>query len=175
MKDLPAIAALYTEVDNFLDGLRDAASRAPGDTIEQKLRINDQAYFVLAWGQLEGAIDDACRRAIEKGRSHRDWRQQRSWSLYNPQDRRLSGLRFEDRTAFVRDTEGREYALAMQHYNIRNQIAHGTLLPQRIDVTAVAEQFFVIQAADDLIGLCEALDTRSHTSFQLAKSASARP
>ena len=50
MKDLPAIAALYTEVDNFLDGLRDAASRAPGDTIEQKLRINDQAYFVLAFG-----------------------------------------------------------------------------------------------------------------------------
>ena len=75
----------------------------------------------------------------------------------------------------VLDTEGREYALAMQHYNIRNQIAHGTLLPQRIDVTAVAEQFFVIQAADDLIGPCEALDTRSHTSFQLAKSASARP
>ena len=63
MKDLPAIAALYTEVDNFLKGLRDPASRTPGDTIEQKLRINDQAYFVLAWGQLESAIDDACRRA----------------------------------------------------------------------------------------------------------------
>ncbi len=149
MKDLPAIAALYAEVDNFLDSLRDPASRSPGDTIQQKLRINDQAYFVLAWGQLESAIDDACRRAIDKGRSHRDWRQRRSWSLYNPQDRRLSGLRFEDRAALVLDpdTEGREYALAMQHYNIRNQIAHGTLLPQRIDVTAVIEQFFVIQAA----------------------------
>ncbi len=149
MKDLPAIAALYTEVDNFLDSLRDAASRAPGDAIEQKLRINDQAYFVLAWGQLESAIDDACRRAIDKGRNQRDWRQRRSLSLYNPQDRRLSGLRFEDRAALVLnpETEGREYALAMQHYNIRNQIAHGTLLPQRIDVTAVVEQFFVIQAA----------------------------
>ena len=84
-----------------------------------------------------------------QGRSHRDWRQRRSWSLYNPQDRRLSGLRFEDRAALVLDpdAEGREYALAMQHYNIRNPIAHGTLLPQRIDVTAVVEQFFVIQAA----------------------------
>ena len=148
MKDLPAIAALYTEV-NFLDTLRNPASGTGGDVIEQKLRINDQAYFVLAWGQLESTIDDACRRAIERGQNQRDWRRRRSWSLYNPEDRRLSGLRFEDRVALVLDpdTEGREYRLAMQHYNLRNQIAHGTLLSQRIDVTAVVEQFFVIQAA----------------------------
>ena len=84
-----------------------------------------------------------------QGRNQRHWRQRRSWSLYNPQDRRLSGLRFEERAALVLDpdAEGREYSLVMQHYNIRNQIAHGTLLPQRIDVTAVVEQFFVIQAA----------------------------
>ena len=59
MKDLPAVAALYTEVDNLLDTLRDPATGEPGGAIEQKLRINDQAYFVLAWGQLETAIDDA--------------------------------------------------------------------------------------------------------------------
>ena len=149
MKDLPAIAALYTEVDNFLQGLRTPASTEGGDVVEQKLRINDQAYFVLAWGQLESAIDDACRRAIERGRNQRDWRQRRPWSLYNPDDRRLSGLRFEHRAALVLDpdTEGREYGLAMRHYSVRNQIAHGTVLPQRIDVTEVVEQFFVIQAA----------------------------
>ena len=149
MKDLPAIAALYTEVDNFLDNLRDPASDTHRDAIEQKLRINDQAYFVLAWGQLESAIDDACRRAIERGRNQRDWRHRRSWSLYNPEDRRLSGLRFEDRAALVLNpnAEGREYSLAMQHSNIRNQIAHGSLRSERIDVTAVVEQFFVIQAA----------------------------
>ncbi len=149
MKDLPSIAALYTEVDNFLDGLRDPASGTGGGVVEQKLRVNDQAYFVLAWGQIEIAIDDACRRAIARGKNQRDWRQRRSWSLYNPDDRRLSGLRFEDRAALVLDpdAEGREYSLAMQHYNIRNQVAHGTLLSQRIDVTAVIKQFFVIQAA----------------------------
>ena len=149
MNDLPAIAASYTGVDNFLGSFRDPASGSGGGEIEQKLRINDQAYFVLAWGQLESAIDEACRRAIDRGRNQRDWRQRRSWSIYNPEDRRLSGLRFEDRTALVLDpdTEGREYSLAMQHYNIRNQIAHGTLLSQRIDVTAVVDQFFVIQAA----------------------------
>ena len=149
MKDLPAIAASYTEVDNFLDALLDPSGDAYDAAVEQKLRINDQAYFVLAWGQLENAIDDACRRAIERGRGLRDWRLRRPWSLYNPEDRRLSGLRFEDRAALVLDpdAEGREYRLAMQHYSIRNQIAHGTLLSRRIDVTAVVEQFFVIQAA----------------------------
>ncbi len=149
MKDLPAIAASYTEVESFLDGLGDTASRTPTDAIEQKLRINDQAYFILAWGQLESAIDDACRPAIDRGQSQRDWRQRRSWSLYNPEDRRLSGLRFEDRAALVLDpdAEGREFSLTMQHYNIRNQIAHGTLLSKRINVTAVVQQFFIIQAA----------------------------
>ena len=149
MKHLPAIAALYTEADNCLDNPQDPASGTGASIVEQKLRINDHAYFVLAWGQIEIAINDACRRAIEKGRSQRDWRQRRSWSLYNPEDRRLSGLRFESRAALVLDpdAEGREYSLAMKHYNIRNQIAHGTLLTQRIDVAAIAQQFFVIQSA----------------------------
>ena len=149
MKHLPAIAALYTEADNCLDNLQDPASGTGASIVEQKLRINDHAYFVLAWGQIEIAINDACRRAIEKGRSQRDWRQRRSWSLYNPEDRRLSGLRFEARAALVLDpdAEGGEYGLAMRHYNIRNQIAHGTLLTQRVDVTAIAKQFFVIQSA----------------------------
>ena len=150
MKDLPAIAALYTEIDNYIETLRDSSAQdGPSEVIERKLRFNDQAYFVLAWGQLESAIDDACRKAIRRGRGQRDWRSRRSWSLYNPDDRRLSGLRFEDRAALVLDpdAEGREYSLVMQHYNIRNQIAHGALRSERIDVTAVVEQFFVIQAA----------------------------
>ena len=150
MRELPAIAAQYTEIDNYIETLRDPdADDGRAEIIEQKLRINDQAYFVLAWGQLESAIDEACRKAIRRGRGQRDWRSRRSWSLYNPDDRRLSGLRFEDRAALVldQDAEGREFSLAMQHYNIRNQIAHGALLSERIDVTAVVEQFFVIQAA----------------------------
>lgn len=150
MKNLPAIAALYTEVDNYIETLRDSfAQDGRSEMIEQKLRFNDQAYFVLAWGQLESAIDDACRDAIRRGRRQRDWRSRRSWSLYNPDARRLSGLRFEHRAALVLDpdAEGREYRLVMQHYNIRNQIAHGELRSERIDVTAVVEQFFVIQAA----------------------------
>jgi hypothetical protein len=33
----------------------------------------------------------------------------------------------------------------MRYYNMRNQIAHGTLLASRIDVIAVNQDFFLIQ------------------------------
>ncbi len=45
------------------------------DCITCKRLINDQAYFVLAWGQLEADIDKACRH--------------------------LSGLSFENRMTLV--------------------------------------------------------------------------
>ncbi len=149
MRDLQAIAAAYQQIDNFLEGLRDAqdpADRAH-DRIAQRQRINDQAYFVLAWGQLESDVDDACREAIRRGRTHREWRHRRAWSLYNPDDRRLSGLGFQDRLTLVLEKESPCWKLAMQHYNVRNQIAHGVLRSEGIDVTSVVQEFYLIQSA----------------------------
>ena len=55
VSDLRAIADLYAEVDDFLEAWRDKAIANGAATerarIEHKQRINDQAYFVLAWGQ----------------------------------------------------------------------------------------------------------------------------
>ena len=39
------------------------------DQLAQRQRINDRACFVLAWGQLESDIDDACRDAIRRGQA----------------------------------------------------------------------------------------------------------
>lgn len=65
MKDIQAIAALYEQVDNYLETLRDTEETAGGDAerdrVTHKQRINDQAYFVVAWGQLEAEIEEACR------------------------------------------------------------------------------------------------------------------
>ena len=76
MSDLEAIAALFQQVDNSLEGLRerhDAAGEADErDRVARRQRLNEQAYFVLAWGQLEADIDDACRDAIRFGKSHED-------------------------------------------------------------------------------------------------------
>ena len=149
MRDLPAIAAVYEHLDNFLESLRDAvdAGHDGFDRLAQQQRINDQAYFVLAWGQLESDIEDACRKAIRRGQTHRDWRRRRAWSLYNPDDRRLSGLSFEDRLTLVLEKGSEYWKRAMQHYNVRNQIAHGALRSERIDVSSVVQEFYLIQSS----------------------------
>ena len=110
MSDLQAVAAVYARVDLHLRSLRDTEDRAgdePGaGSAERGRSINDQAYFVLARGQLEAKIDEACREAVRAGQSHEDWLYRRAWFLYNPDDRRLSGLSFENRLTLVLEKGG---------------------------------------------------------------------
>ena len=112
MKDIQAIAALYEQVDNYLETLRDTEETAGGDAerdrVTHKQRINDQAYFVLAWGQLEAEIEEACRDAIRHAQRHSDWRH-RAWTLYNPDDPRLSGLSFQSRLTLVVEKDSYEW------------------------------------------------------------------
>ena len=149
MRDLQAIAAAYEQLDKFLVSLWDAVDATDDgyDRLAQRQRINDQAYFVLAWGQLDSDIEDACREAIRRGQALGDWRRRRAWSLYNPEDRRLSGLSSEDRLTLVLEKASEYWRRAMQHYNVRNQIAHGALRSERIDVSSVVQEFYLIQSA----------------------------
>ncbi len=151
MSDLPAIAAAYEKIDLHFQRLRHTENRTgdepvPGP-VDRDQRINDQAYFVLAWGQLEADIEEACREAIRDGQSHDDWRHRRAWSLYNPDDRRLSGLSFENRLTLVLEKGSDDWKRTMELYNVRNQIAHGALLSARIDMARVIEDFFRIQSS----------------------------
>jgi hypothetical protein len=98
---------------------------------------------------LETAIDETCRTAIRNRRSSDSWSIRRAWDLYNPDDDRLSGLRFENRAALVLDQNagrGSPWAKVMNYYALRNQIAHGDLRAQRIDVEEVVKDLFQIQA-----------------------------
>ena len=151
MSDLQAIAASYERLDRFLGDLRDGRDAVgeddERDRVAREQELNDQAWFVLAWGQLETDIDDACREAIRHAQAHEDWRYRRAWSLYNPDDRRLSGLSFENRLTLVLEKGSGEWKRAMQLYNVRNQIAHGTLLSERIDVSSEIQDFFRIRSS----------------------------
>ena len=151
MSNLHAIAVSYERIDRVLENLcdgRDATCEADErDRVAREREFNDQAWFVLAWGQLETEIDDACRAAIRHGRSHDDWRYRRAWSLYNPDDRRVSGLSFENRLTLVLEKGSGEWKRVMQFYSVRNQIAHGTLLSERIDVSSEIEDFFRIRSS----------------------------
>ena len=146
MKDLPRIFAAYSDVDGHIEH-----QRAQGVTeSDARQAVNDQAYFLLCWGQLEVAIDERCRDAVRRRRSHPDWQIRRAWDLYNPDDGRFSGLSFENRVMLVLDGRvgrGSPFALTIKHYGIRNQIAHGRLMATRVNVSAFVSDCFVIQSA----------------------------
>ena len=148
MSDLEAIGALYQQVDNSLEDLReqyDAAGEAgERERVARQQRLNEQAYFVLAWGQLEAEIGDACRDAIRLGQLHEEWRHRRAWSLYDSDNPRLS---FKNRLTLVLDRGSEEWKRTVELYEVRNQIAHGDLRSEGIDVSTVIEDFHRIQSS----------------------------
>lgn len=148
MRNLEDISASFQQVDNSLEDLRDrhdaAGEAEQRDYIARQQRLNEQAYFILAWGQLEVEVDHACRNAIRLGQSHEDWRQRRAWSLYNSEDFRLS---FRNRLKLVLDQRNDEWNRTMELYDVRNQIAHGDLRSEGIDVPTVIEDFYRIQSS----------------------------
>lgn len=150
MNSLQELVAHYNFVDRILEDQRRAASGNPQQQgqVELRQKINDQAYFVLCWGQLEAALDDACRSAIRKRRDNPDWSKRRAWDLYNPEDKRLSGLSFEERVTLVLDkkSQGGEWKLVIKWYELRSRIAHGGTHEQRIDLNLVAAEFYQIQS-----------------------------
>ncbi len=148
MTNLESIAVLFQQIDNYLEELRekhDAAGReAERDGVEHQQILNEQALFVLAWGQLEADIDDACRAAIEIGISHDDWRQRRTWIVYNEDIERLS---FRKRLTLVLDRSSYEWQKSMENQEFRNKIAHGEILDTSIDLPNMIEDFRRIQSA----------------------------
>lgn len=150
MKDLLRIEALWIKLDLTLESELSKVFGAGRIKIIDQQVINDQAYFILCWGQLEAEIDGKCRDAVRRRRNHGDWQIRRAWDLYNPDEPRFSGLSFENRARLVLDGQagrGSAYALTMKRYASRNQIAHGTLRATRIDVGAFVQDCFAIQSA----------------------------
>ena len=60
---------------------------------------------------------------------------------------RPSDLSFENRLTLVIEKGSGEWKRTMQLYSVRNQIAHGTLLSERIDVSSEIQDFFRIQSS----------------------------
>lgn len=146
MRELPRLFAIYTEIDRVLESQRVRGSAES----EAHQVVNDQAYFLLCWGQLEVAIDEKCRDAVRRRRSHPDWQIRRAWDLFNPEDNRFSGLSFENRAMLVLDARperGSAFALTIKHYGIRNRIAHGRLMATRVDVSAFVADCYLVQSA----------------------------
>ena len=138
MKGIGRIFSLYTDIDERFD--QRLATGFPDAAAHQVL--NDQAYFLLCWGQLETEIDRKCRDVVRRRRDDPAWHVRRAWDLYNPDDPRFSGLVLDGQAG-----RGSPYALTIKHYAVRNQIAHGRLQATRISVSAFVQDCTIIQAA----------------------------
>ena len=146
MKDIGRIFSVYTDIDEQFD--KQLATGSP-DAVARQI-LNDQAYFLLCWGQLETEVDLRRRDAVRRRRGDPAWHVRRGWDLYNPDDPRFSGLALEDRARLVLDGQagrGSPYALTIKHHGVRNQVAHGKLQTTRISVSTFVQDCFVIQAA----------------------------
>lgn len=151
MKRIPEFLGHYNAIDGYLESQLQLQANNPGQKTRLTRRqvVNDQAYFVLCWGQLEAELDELCRKAIRKRKNNADWMKRRAWDLYNPDDKRLSGLSFEERVSLVldkQDNSGGEWKMVMTYYAQRNNIAHGGSHEQRIDLNSVIKEFYQIQS-----------------------------
>lgn len=154
MKDLPAIEATYTELATRLDRKLDAA-REQGDGAavawaEKQQLINDSAYFILVWGQLEVRIDEVCEAAVRQRRDSDDWSLRRAWDAFDPDNLRV---RFEDRSgprARPIQQESDAYERTLRYYRERNRVAHGRSLATAIDVPFIISDLYPI--ASELAG-----------------------
>ena len=148
MKQLPEIEAAYTRVADQFDSWIDEAQRDGNSSavegLERKQRINDAAYLLLVWGQLEIRVNELCTSAIGRRLSDAKWETRRAWDAYNPDNLRF---KFEDRLALVLDRSNSvndSYRSAIRLYQQRNLIAHGKSLASGVDVSQIIAEVYVI-------------------------------
>lgn len=148
MREIQAISDAYERAAKHFEAQL-YSCQANGDKVSQdrvahEQNLNELAYFVLAWGQLEAEVGEACRKAIRLGRSNRKWRHRRAWSMFDPENPRLS---FRRRLMLVLDPGTFEWKRAVELHELRNQIAHGALRSGSVDVSAAIGEFRQIQSS----------------------------
>ena len=148
MKELPVIEATYmvlaTILDDRLELAQNQGDASQMERITKQQRINDSAYFILAWGQLEAQINEECVKAIVRRKDNSNWEMRRAWDSFD--EGRLR-MRFEDRVALLldrADSKSAAYRDTINLYGQRNQVAHGKSLATGIDVPAVISQLYQI-------------------------------
>jgi hypothetical protein len=143
------IFAAYNEIDRFLtkefDNALNSGNAARQATIRDFQRFNDNAYFVLLWGQLENEINQKFKTLVAAGQAHHDWKERRKFYNIN-----MDRTKFEDRLAFLVNRNagsGSAWAMAIRYYDQRNKIAHGESDRSGISVTTVIGDLYQVQSA----------------------------
>ncbi len=143
MRDFTDILRAFAVSKENLDHLRkDALSRI--DDFDELIRlerqqlITQQAFFFLLIAQFEVELNRLSSSLIERMKAQSDWRERRVWDDLEHQPDRIRNIPVPRKLALLTDKRGAVYRRIKELYDIRNRIAHGTLLTEEIDVAEVA-------------------------------------
>ena len=137
---LVAIAKVHDLIDAHLETLKESEDFTPDESRDTKLAIsikqsiNDQAYFLLAWGQIEAQIRKAHDEADRLDKSR---------GLVKQRHGRLS---FKKQLSGVFEKTSKDWEQVWDYYKLRNDIAHGNLKMEFLAFSGIVSDFFEIQS-----------------------------
>jgi hypothetical protein len=106
---------------------RETRARKPASIARwnKKRQLNDQAYFIMLFAQLEDKINRLCVSLITKKKGLAKWGMRRSWDVIEHAD--IDRFPFKKRVALLVEKGTTDYNDIKDYYDIRNDIAHGNV------------------------------------------------
>lgn len=143
MKSFREILRAYLAVDDLLQTEETRARTATRKaTWANDRRINDQAYFVILFAQLEEKIKASSTSLVAKRIQKANWSSRRAWDTFD-----VERMSFKGRVSLLVDKHQTEYAKIMKYYKIRCDLAHGVLYAKMpIVIVTVAADFQALAA-----------------------------
>lgn len=139
MKYFSDMASAHLLSDLYFEG----EEQAGGPFLEGSIRlrsINDQAYFVLLFSQLEAEVNRLCAELIRHKQAQSDWWDRRAWDILDPREKPLRAISLMNRVALLTAKGGRVYNRVKELYEARSMIAHGELLAAPLDLAKIAKE-----------------------------------
>lgn len=141
MKNLKKIYESYQAADGFLSNAEsNASTQRDRQYWGERRSLNDQAYFLMMFAQLEDYINEKCQKLIGRKKASRKWVMRRLWDTVKADE-----LQFKKKVALLTDKSGAVYKKVIDYYKIRCGIAHGTIYsPVPVSVPVVAQDILSI-------------------------------
>ncbi|MCY3022655.1 MAG: hypothetical protein NTW87_27060 [Planctomycetota bacterium] len=144
MKSFTEVRTSYRYADWYLAS-KEAAARVHKQRWSRLRAINDQAYFLMMFGQLEDHVNSQCKKLVTRKKTAPRWKDRRAWDTFDPEREP-----FMNRVALLTDKGGKAFRQVKYYYeDLRCEIAHGN--------TAVQMPMALITVAAELQSLARAL------------------
>lgn len=125
MKNFPDIYKAYYDSCSYF-ARKEANAKTPKsrDKWARKSELNDYAYFVLFFSQLEEYVNEQCKKLRLAKLATKSWKKKRLWDTT-----KLDRLQFMRKVALLTKKGQSLYNSINYYYDIRCKIAHGDSSP----------------------------------------------